>query len=337
MLNNIKKELLNEPDKIVELLEHFDYANISLKSKYIQCGRDKNGSKKSIVIKLENNPYLCVKDYPKNIYCDLFSYIIKQRECEFIDVLNVVKGILHISDYYDYFNSKTIFGGFYENIRKKNSITVKTYELTILEQYSNSGNLRFLRDNISLETQKYFNIRYDIESQSIVIPIFDQVGSLVGIKARINYDPEDGDSKYFYLVPCLITQTLYGYSQNYRYLTDNTIYIFEAEKSTMQCHSYNIRNCISLGSSTLSAKQCQMILELNPHKVIFMMDEGLEFETIEKNIKLLKTYSRFSDFEIGYWDSTKDQTIPHKSSPSDLGKEKLLQIIDSQIVMYGDE
>lgn len=337
MLDSIKKELLRNPENIVDLLQHFEFSNVILRPKYIQCGRDEYSSKKSIVIKLIDNPFLYVKDYPRNICCDIFSYIMNIRNCEFVDVLNVVKYILQISDYYDYFNSKTIFGGFYENIRKKTSNNHNIYDFSILNLYSNNGNLRFLKDNISLETQRYFNIRYDVDSQSIIIPIFDQFGSLMGVKARVNYNVDNGEFKYYYLIPCMMSQTLYGYSQNYKYLVNNTVYIYEAEKSPMQCHTYGIHNCVALGSSTISQKQCQMILELNPKKVVFMHDEGLDFETIERNIKLLKTYSRFSDVEVGYWDSTKDKTIPHKSSASDLGKKKLLHILDTQIATYGDE
>ena len=69
----------------------------------------------------------------------------------------------------------------------------------------------------------------------------------------------------------------------------------------LQCYTYGIRNCVALGSGTISKKQCQMILELNPQKVIFMHDTGYELESIERNILMLKTYSRFSEVQIGYW------------------------------------
>ena len=55
MLEDIKKELLNNPEKLKEVLEHFGYCNIVIRSTYMQFGRDEESSKKSIVIKLENN------------------------------------------------------------------------------------------------------------------------------------------------------------------------------------------------------------------------------------------------------------------------------------------
>jgi hypothetical protein len=159
----------------------------------------------------------------------------------------------------------------------------------------------------------------------------------MGIKVRVNHNVEDGEQKYYYLVPCRMSQTLYGYFQNYKYLAENTVYIFESEKSTMQCYSYGIRNCVALGSSSISGYQCKMIMELQPKRVIFMHDEGLDFEVIKKNIDKLKLYSKMFDLEIGYWNTTKDKTIPHKASASDLGKEKLLEILSTQIEMIGDD
>ncbi len=337
MLSELKKSLLKNQDNIVELLKRFGYCNIVKRSKYIQCGRDEEGSVKSIVIRTEDNDYLYVKDYPRNIYCDLISYIMKQRNVEFLDVLNTIKNILHITDYYDYFSSKSVFGGFYDSIKKKTSCNIKTYDNSILNNYKKIGNLRFLKDNISLEAQKYFGIGYDVDSQGIIIPIYDPLGQLVGIKIRVNRDTDDGEQKYYYIVPCLMSQTLYGYSHNYNYIVENTVYIFESEKSVLQCYSYGIKNCVAMGSSSFSKKQAQVLLELKPKRIIFLQDEGSDFECIKRNIEMIQSCSRMMDVEIGYWDYEQDIDIPLKSSPSDLGKRKLLEIIDTQIIMTGDE
>lgn len=336
MLAEIKKELINHPDKLKEILEHFGYCNVIVRPKYVSFGRDQYSSKKSIVIKLENNKYLYVHDYARNIQKDLFTYIGEQRRIEFSEVLSVIKSVLNITDYYDFFGSKGIFGGFYERIRKRNFNKVNTYDESLLDKYIQCGNLRFLRDNISLGTQNFFNIRYDVESQGIVIPIYNQLGQLMGAKVRGNYDVEDGEMKYYYLIPCAMSQTLYGYSQNYNYLVDNIVYIFESEKSVMQCHSYGIRNCVALGSGSISNKQVQMIFELNPKKVIFMHDTEYGLENIERNISMIQSYSRFSEVEIGYWNYF-GKGYEDKVSPSDLGKKKLKQIMNEEILMIGDE
>ena len=337
MLEDIKKELLDHPDKLKEVLEHFGYCNIVIREKYMQFGRDEFSSKKSIVINLKENKFLYVHDYARNIQQDMFSYIINQKHIQFIDVLNEVRKVLGIFDYYDFFNKRGIFGGFYERIRKRNSNSEsKVYDEKILKQFANIGNLKFLRDNISLDAQKYFEIGYDVKSQGITIPIRNQIGQLIGVKERFNYDVEDGEMKYFYEYPCQMSKTLYGYCQNYKYITNGVIYIFEAEKSTMQCYTYGIRNCVSLGSGSISKNQIQMLLELNPKKIILMHDAGYKLEYIMRNIELIKGYSRFLEVEVGYWDFF-DKGYTDKVSPSDMGKEKLEDIMKNEIKIIGDD
>ena len=336
MLKEIKKELLDNPEKLEELLEYFNFYNIHIHQSYISFGRAIDSSKKSIVIRLEKNDYLYVSDYARNINQDLFTYISEQRLVDFKDIISVVRKILKIDDFSIFREPQGIFGGFYEKIRKKNEYTCRTYDESILNKYVALANMRFIRDNITIDAQQFFNIRYDVESQGIVIPIYNQVGELMGVKVRCNYDVQDGEMKYYYLIPCQMSQTLYGYSQNYNYLVNNVIYIFESEKSVMQCYSYGIRNCVALGSGSISRKQVQMLFELNPQKIIFMHDVGFDLENILRNINIVKSYSRFSEVELGYWDYF-DRLYDDKVSASDLGKKELLRIIDNEIQMIGDD
>ena len=336
MLKEIKKELLDNPEKLKELLEYFNFYNVHIHQSYISFGRAQDTSKKSIVVRLEKNDYLYVTDYARNISKDLFSYISEQRLIDFKDVIGAVRNILGVDDFGLFNESRGIFGGFYEKIRKRSEYSVRTYDESILDKYIPLANKRFVDDNISIAAQQFFGIRYDVESQGIVIPIHNQIGELIGAKVRCNYEVQDGEMKYYYLIPCQVSQTLYGYSQNYNYLTNNIIYIYEAEKSVMQCFSYGIRNCVALGSGSISRKQVRMLLELNPKKIIFMHDVGYDLENILRNINMVKNYSRFSEVELGYWDFF-DRLYDNKVSASDLGKKELLRIMDTEIKMIGDD
>ena len=334
MLKEIKKELLNNPEKLKDLLEHFNFYNVHIHQSYISFGRAQDASKKSIVIRLEKNDYLYVTDYARNINKDLFTYISEQRLVDFADIITAVRNILGIDDFGMFNDSYGIFGGFYEKIRKRNEYSLRTYDESVLDKYVPLANKRFIKDNISITAQQFFGIRYDVESQGIVIPIYNQIGELIGAKVRCNYEVKDGEMKYYYLIPCAMSNTLYGYSQNYNYLVNNVVYVFESEKSVMQCFSYEIRNCVALGSGSISRKQVQMLFELNPKKIIFMHDVGYGLENILRNIDVVKKYSRFSEVELGYWDFF-DRLYDDKVSASDLGKEELLRIMDTEIKMIG--
>lgn len=328
--------MLDNPEKIKELLEHFNFYNINIHQSYISFGRAQDSSKKSIVINLTKNDYLYVIDYARNINQDIFTYISEQRLIDFKDIVAAVRIILNIDDFSLINESRGIFGGFYEKIRKRNEYTIRTYDESVLDKFIPLANKRFIKDNISIIAQQFFGIRYDIESQGIVIPIHNQIGELIGAKARCNYEVQDGEMKYYYLIPCQMSQTLYGYSQNYNYLVNNVVYIFESEKAVMQCFSYGIRNCVALGSGSISRKQVRMLLELNPKKIIFMHDVGYDLENILRNINMVKNYSRFSEVELGYWDFF-DRLYDDKVSASDLGKKELLRIMDTEIKMIGDD
>lgn len=337
MLEEIKKQLLENPEKLKEVLEYFGYCNIVIRPTYMQFGRDEFSSKKSIVIKLEHNDWLYVHDYARNIQKDIFGYIIEQRKVSFSCVINVVKQVLGIDNFYKSYDHRGIFGGFYDRVRKKsNTVQINTYPAEVLNQFVQCPNGRFLRDHISIETQQFFDIRYDIESQSIVIPIYTQLGELMGAKARCNYEVEDGEMKYYYHIPCAASQTLYGYAHNYKYLEHNIVYVLEAEKSVMQCHSYGIRNCVALGSGTISKKQVKMLFELNPKQIIFLHDVGYKKEFIMRNIQMIQSYSRFSEVEIGYWDCF-NKNYEDKVSPTDMGKARLMYILRNEIQMIGDD
>ena len=48
MLKEIKKELLNQPEKLKEVLEHYNFHNVIIHQSYISFGRSVDSSKKSI-------------------------------------------------------------------------------------------------------------------------------------------------------------------------------------------------------------------------------------------------------------------------------------------------
>lgn len=337
MLSDIKKNLLDHPDKIIELLEHYGYAHIKQHRGYISCARDESSSPKSIVIWLDDNEYLNVKDYPRNLHQDIISYLMSQQHVEFKDVMNVINKILGLETGYGFTEKKCgIFGGFYEQFRKRGEpVPVRTIDEGLLERYEPAYNMRFYNDHISLEAQKYFGIRYDTETEGIIIPIYTQLGQLMGIKVRCNYDEPNNPMKYWYIEPCQMSHTLYGFSQNYKYLQSGTILVFESEKSVMQCYSYGIRNCVALGSGSISLRQCRMLLEIAPKRVIFLHDTGYDRESIFRNMSLLKSYSRFSEVQVGYWNFF-GRDYEDKCSPSDFGEDELKRILRTEIVYEKD-
>ena len=226
-----------------------------------------------------------------------------------------------------------MFGGIYEGLSCKNrEIKLKTYNESVLDKYEQIGNLRFLRDGISLETQKFFDIRFSVEDNAIILPLHNEMGDLIGAKARINDEPQEGESKYYYPLPTQVSQTLYGYSKNYSYLYGNDVIVVESEKSVAQGYTFGVRNIVALGSSAVSEKQSKMLLQLQPKRIILAFDEGLAFEQVQRNADMIKSFCSMFEVEIWYWDADQDLDINPKSSPTDMGKEKFEEIMQDQLV-----
>lgn len=332
MLNEIKEMLIENPEKLAELLEDFGFEHINHRGNEIRFARDWQGGA-NISIRLKNNPYCCVSDWSRGISTDIISYIIQEKMVDFRDVLRATKKILGLGNDWRPQQRKVLFGGIYENITRPNrEIQLRTYDESVLDRYEKCGNLRFLRDGISLDAQKFWDIRFSVEDNRIIIPIRNEYSDLVGAKGRLNGDADEENPKYLYTIPVAMSQLLYGYSENYQYLYGNDVILVESEKSVMQAWDFEVRNIVALGSNSLSEKQTKLLLQLQPKRIIIAMDEGLEFEHTKRNADMIKNFGGMLTPEIWYWDSTIDLDIDIKASPTDSGKEKFEEIMEEQLV-----
>lgn len=333
MLQYIKKELLNNPEIIVNILIKRDFHKPKIRNNEIRCGFEEGSNPTAIQIRLKNNDKLIVRDYVRGLCCDLISYIMKTRKVDFKTVLDSIKQELGIEDY-GYFETRhSAFGGFYDRIKRQESdLVAKKYPESVLDEYDSAYSLRFGKDHICAITQRDFQIGYDVLSQRITIPIRNVYGELIGVKGRANWEVGEDEPKYLYLLPCPMSTTLFGYCQNYEYINDQkTILIGESEKFVMQCHSYGIRNCLALGSNSLSNAQCKLLLELSPREVVFVLDKGLDPDITMNNAQRLHAFGRMMDLEIKWWDWTRNTTLEDKASPSDYGKDTMLNILNNEI------
>lgn len=332
MIDYIKNLMYQNTDYVIEFLEYFGFANIKKRQTYITCGRDIESSPKSIVFRLTDNKNLLIKDYPKNIVRDIFGYVVVEKNIDFKTVISVAKDILNIQGYVSlYAPKRKVFGGFYEKIKTSTDLSIRTYSEDILKEYSQIGNMRFYKDGISLSVQKMFNIGYSIQNQAITIPIYTETGELMGVKARINKDPDENEEKYYYLVSCLMSQTLYGYSHNYAYLeSSDIVYVVESEKTVLAACSYGKRNFVALGSGSLSTKQTKLLLKLNANKIVFLHDTGYPLDSVMRNIDILNGYCRIRDVKIGYWNNF-DLNYDEKLSPTDLGRDGFYNVLKNEI------
>lgn len=332
VLEEIKLKLLEQPESIEHILDTFGFDKIRISQKEIRCAFEQGTNPTAVVIRLQDNDNLFVKDYERNYSLDLINYLVKSKNIPFKDVVNVIKQELHLESIYNYRRKRGLFGGLYDSISRSNSeISVTTYPEEILKQYGNTPNLLWLKDGISLSTQRKWSVGFDVISQRITLPIRTSTGEIMCIKGRINGEPQEFESKYLYLINGPMSQTLFGYSENYSSLYENDVWVVESEKSVLKMDSWGYNNVVALGSNSLSTTQCKLLLSLNPKSVTFMLDKSLPLENTKRNADLLKTFCTMRQIKIKYWLWTDNITLDDKSAPCDDTKEELEYILQNEI------
>jgi len=157
--------------------------------------------------------------------------------------------------------------------KKEDNERLKPVSEKVLTYYKPYLSHMFYKDGIPYDIQKQFEIMYDLDSHRIVMPIRDELGTLVGVKGRAVDDVED---KYIYLEPCAKTQVLYGLYENYDNIKKaNSVIVVESEKSVMKLTSYGVLNCVAIGGHTLSRTQIEKLIRLNIDEIILCYDEDV--------------------------------------------------------------
>ena len=332
MFEEVKEKLLEQPESIERILDSFGFYKIRKNHRELRCAFEPDMNPTAVVIRLQDNPNLFVKDYERNVSADLINYLVKTKNIPFKDVMNAIKQELHLDSIYNYKRRSGLFGGLYDKISRVNGdIEVVTYPEEILKQYGRTPNILWLKDGISLGTQRKWSVGFDVVSQRITLPIRTPSGEILAIKGRLNGTPDEFEPKYLYIENGPMSQTLFGYSENYSSLYENDVIVVESEKSVLKMDSWGYSNVVALGSNSLSTTQAKLLLSLNPKRVIFMLDKSLPLENTKRNADLLKTFCTMRQLEIRYWSWEDNITLDEKSAPCDDSKEEFEYIMQNEI------
>jgi DNA primase len=154
----------------------------------------------------------------------------------------------------------------------------------------------------------------------------------MAIKGRLNGEPEEFEPKYLYIINGPMSQTLFGYSENYSSLYENEIFVVESEKSVLKLDSWGYNNVVALGSNSLSIAQVKLLISLNPKCITFMLDKSLSLDNTKRNAELLKTFCTMRQLKIRYWNWEDNLTLDEKAAPCDDTKEEFEYILENEIV-----
>lgn len=318
------KEYILDNDKLPEILQEIGCHSIHNHGGYITCGNKTGDNKSAIVVYINEN--LTVVNYTRSMTnnkrtTDIFDLICYNEDCSFPEALKFCCNLFGL-DYYqepeDIPESLQILKMLQQMATEEGAnddVPLKPINEKILSYYFPYGNKLWEDDGISLSTQRLFEVAFDPMTNSIVIPIRDEQGSLVGIKARrMEYDPDSGVSKYFFLEPCSKSRVLYGLFQNIKLIQlTGVVWVGESEKFVQQLYDMGYYG-VSTGGTKISKAQVEMLTRLNA-KIIFCYDEDVDEEQL-KGIS-----DMFLEGIPVYAIIDKEHILENKESPSDNPKK----------------
>ena len=290
----ILKEHILENNFIPTILEELGCHHIREKDGYIQCGNP-DGDNTTAVCVYENTNLTTINytrdiSNGKNIHTDLISLVEFYKNETFPYAVKWICDVLDI-DYYSNLN---------EDLPKSLQLTKMLLEMQsvdteietekplkpipekILSYIKPYVNDMFNEDGVSYETQVEFEIGYDEFTNRITIPIRDDLGNLVGVKARYFYRqvPED-EQKFIYIEKCARSQILYGLYKTINFIKKaQRVFVTEAEKGVQQLYDKGYFEAVATGGSKISKTQIDKLTRLCV-PIIFVFDKDITKQELD--------------------------------------------------------
>lgn len=287
---------------------------------FYTCGNPDGDNKSAIVV--YENENITTLNYTRQLTkqqrpTDIFDLVALIKQCTFPESIREICNMLGL-DYYQEAKEMPEFLywlQYYKDIKiekeQEDTTPLKPISEDILSYYLPYGNIMFEQDNIPLDIQKEFNVGYDPATNYITIPIYDELGTLVGVKGRFFGENDGVHTKYTYLESCNKSRILYGYFQNKDNIkSSDRVFVVESEKAVMQLAGMGFRNAVSTGGKTISKHQVELISRTSSSPVFAYDADVTEDE-------LSNIANMFVDGIKVYAIIDKDGILSEKESPSD--------------------
>ena len=280
-VQNLKEYILDN-SYVENILENLGCKHIKKHSNYYSA-TNPDGDARSVIVYTDTN--LTTINYTRNITknkrsADIFDLISFYNDCSFPEALKYVHDLFGL-DYYrdaeedipESLQILKLLKSMETGEDNEKDTKLKPISEDILSYYLPYGSKMWEDSNVSLETQRLFELSFDPCTNSVAIPIRDELGSLIAVKARrLEYSPDLGESKYFFLEPGAKSQVLYGLYQNSKLIqSQGVVYVGESEKFVHQLYEMGYYG-VSTGGSKVSKRQVEMLTRIGV-KIIFCYDK----------------------------------------------------------------
>lgn len=155
----------------------------------------------------------------------------------------------------------------------------------------------FLNDGINETTQVLFDIKYDKETDRILIPVIFK-DKLVGIVGRYNNSEVPKKiPKYYPILSYPKSEVLFGYDLCKNKIIDTkTVILVESEKSVMKSIQRDMYNTLAIGGSNISNSQIELLKELDVKNIFISLDSDKNRDSLLTQIN--KWFKNEKNFNI---------------------------------------
>ena len=314
------KEYIYNEDFVETVLENLDCHHIKRHSnEYITCGNPDGDNASAIVVYLTEN--LNTIDYTRCLSktkksTDLIDLVMFLKDITFPQAMKYLCETLGLDYYYEEevpesLQILSMLQKMNHGVEIEQECQLKPISEKILSYYLPYGNKMWEDSNVSLSTQRFFELSFDLYTNSVAIPIRDELGNLIAVKGRrLEYDPNIGGNKYFFIEPGAKSQVLYGLYQNSKSIQNQGIvYVGESERFVHQLYELGYYG-VSTGGSKISKRQIEMLTRLGV-QIVFCYDE----DQTEDDMRHIA--DMFMDGINIYAMLDRDKLLNSKESPSD--------------------
>ena len=336
MITRIKESLMDNTDKIRDILEEIGCLKIKLIKDNFKFANDDEGSFSGNGNSL-NIHSLSYCSYSRNIRGDILTLVAYKRNTELGGAIKWLADFLGLD--WEYKEKKPVtlpFNAFFLDFEKvqEENYNYETYDERVVRRYEDCGlSLYWIKDGISATTQEHFRIGYDVYSNRIAIPWFDEIGRCIGVQGRLDREEEEWECKYLPLINFYKSNTLYGLNLAYKDIQNkNQIIIAESEKSVMKAYQMGYTNVVCVGCHSLSLRQIKLIKSLAVN-VVLAYDSDIPLEESIKQAKELIIFNPFFQNEVYVLDM---EGLQEKSCIFDLSKEIVDEAFENRLIYIED-
>lgn len=337
MITKIKESLIDNIDKIRDILEEIGCLKIKLVKDNFKFANDDEGSFSGNGNSI-NTHTLSYCSYSHNIRGDIITLVSYKLNLELGDSIRWLSKYLGLSwEYKQRVEITPPFCGFYLNFEKvqEENYNYKTYDESVVQDYTRNGlSLYWVKEGISAKTQERFSIGYDCWSNRLTIPWRNVMGEVMGIQGRLDKSEcEDWESRYMPVLNFFKGSTLYGLYENYESIqSKGKVVIVESEKCVLLACEKGYTNVVAVGCHNLTQVQIKLIKSLAVD-VILAYDEDIPLEESIKQAKELIISNPFFSNEVYVLEMA---GLQEKSCIFDLSKEIVDEAFENRLIYIED-